>query len=75
MTDSANSPRASRLGDPAGQSGQEARHGLVVRPQSIADGWSAQCLCGWHSFASFYEYDTRDQLLAELQRRYDAHMV
>jgi hypothetical protein len=49
-------------------------HKLTLEPQPIADQWMASCSCGaWRSTASFYEYDTRDDLVAELERQFVQH--
>lgn len=52
-----------------------ADHELELVPQPVADGWQAQCVCGWKTFASFYDFKTKDELVAELDRRYREHAV
>lgn len=49
-------------------------HNLTKVPQSIADGWQGFCSCGvWSCFVSFYEFDSRDDLLAEIDRLHSEH--
>jgi len=51
-----------------------AGHELTLEPQPIADQWMAKCACGWRDTASFYEFDDRDDLLAELRMRHAKHV-
>lgn len=48
-------------------------HKLQLIPQTIADGWEAECSCGWHKFRSFYEINDRDALLKRLREDYNEH--
>lgn len=49
-------------------------HKLTLIPQPIADQWMAECSCGkFRSAASFYDFNTKDDLLDELKRRYVEH--
>lgn len=51
-------------------------HELELVPQPTADGWQAKCSCGkWKTFASFYEYRTKDDLIAELSRQHSSHIT
>lgn len=50
-------------------------HELVLVPQSVSDGWSAHCSCGvWGSFASFYDIDGREPLMAHLRAQHAHHV-
>nr|WP_312295965.1 hypothetical protein [Brevundimonas diminuta] len=49
-------------------------HKLTLEPQPIADQWMAKCSCGWRATESFWTTPDRDDLLAKLKERYQAHM-
>lgn len=52
------------------------QHSIATVPQSMADGWEAYCSCGeWRAFASFYEYPSREGLLAALRGAFDQHVA
>lgn len=49
---------------------------LLIRaePQPIADQWMIECACGWRSAISVYEQPSRRDVMAEISRRYGAHV-
>lgn len=49
-------------------------HNLDLTPQPIADGWAGECSCGsWRTFKSFYEFDTKDDLLNVIKGEFEKH--
>ena len=52
-----------------------AEHALRLVPQSIADGWQAQCTCGWSAFESFLRQPDKELLLDGLRAGHAAHVA
>jgi hypothetical protein len=51
-------------------------HSITLVPQTIFDGWDAYCSCGeWMTFASFYDFESRDALLEALTKWHEAHVA
>jgi hypothetical protein len=48
-------------------------HFVALTPQPIADGWEAECSCGWRTFVSYYDFPGREALQAEIDRRVQEH--
>ncbi len=50
-------------------------HEPLLVPQSVMDGWQCWCSCGQEGwFASFYEFDKKEDLLAALKSKHAEHV-
>ncbi|WP_157073614.1 hypothetical protein [Sphingomonas soli] len=50
-------------------------HTLTREPQPIADQWMAKCSCGWRKPVSFYDFSTREDVFAEIDRLFAQHIT
>lgn len=40
----------------------------------MIDGWLAVCRCGWRKSVSFYDFKTREEVFAEMDRLFADHV-
>lgn len=50
-------------------------HALAIEGQPIADQLMGKCSCGWRLTASFYEFPTRDEAVAKIDREFATHVA
>lgn len=55
-------------------SASPAEHAMQLVPQPMVDGWNCYCSCGAGWFASFYDFDTKEDLLNALSEAHKQHV-